>query len=238
MNLIITLLFGLPILLGTCVLLFCKSSKKLTAISISMAFSILLFLIFLELIPETLEKLDYISLLLFVLVGIVLLKGLDHFIPEHHHSKDKHHLSHIGWMSALALVLHNIIEGMALYTSLQANLSMGILIGLGVGLHNIPMGFIIGSTLKEAGYSNHKIILTSLGVSISTLLGGILAYIFKNMITDYILGIMLAVTLGMLVYIVFFELLEHMHHQKKEDNMIGLLLGIVLFIISLFLHTH
>lgn len=238
MNLIITLLFGLPIFLGTIVLLFCKSSKRLTSISISMAFSILLFLIFLELIPETLEKLDYISLLLFVLVGIAILKALDHFIPEHHHSKDKQHISHIGWMSALALVLHNIIEGMALYTALQTNLSMGLLIGIGVGLHNIPMGFIIGSTLKEAGYSNSKILLTSLGVSLSTVLGGILAFVFKNMITDYILGIMLAITLGMLIYIVFFELLEHLHHQRKEDNIIGLLLGAFLFVISLFLHTH
>lgn len=238
MNLWITLLFGLPILLGTIIILFCKESKRLTEMSISMAFGVLLFLIFLELIPETLEKLDYLSLLFFVLMGILLLKGLDHFIPEHHHSKDKHHISHIGFMSALALVLHNIIEGMALYTALTTNLNLGILIGIGVGLHNIPMGMIIGSTLKEAEYSSIKIIITSFGVSISTFIGGIFAYFFQNVITNYTLGMMLAITLGMLIYIVFFELLEHMHHQKKENNILGIMIGSILFAISLFLHTH
>lgn len=238
MNLVITLLFGLPILLGTILILFCKSSKRLTELSISMAFGVLLFLIFLELIPETLEKLDYVSLLFFSLTGILLLKGLDHFIPEHHHSKDKSHISHIGFMSALALLLHNVIEGMALYSALNTNLKMGILIGIGVGLHNIPMGIIIGSTLKEAKFSSFKIILVSLGVSLSTFLGGTLAHFFQSMITEYALGIMLAVTLGMLIYIVFFELLEHMHHQKKENNILGFIIGTFFFVISLFLHTH
>jgi len=238
MNLLITLLFGLPILLGTIVILFCKSSKKLTELSISMAFGVLLFLIFLELIPETLEKLDYLNLLFFGLTGVLLLKGLDHFIPEHYHSKDKHHISHIGFMSALALLLHNLIEGLALYTTLNTNITMGILIGIGVGLHNIPMGMIIGSTLKEANYSSMKIIVISLLVSLSTFLGGLLAYFFQNIITDYVLGIFLAITLGMLVYIVFFELLEHMHHQKKENNILGIMIGAFLFVISLFLHTH
>lgn len=238
MTLAITLLFGLPILLGTIVILFCKSSKKLTELSISMAFGVLLFLIFLELIPETLEKLDYLSLLFYGMIGLLLLKGLDYFIPEHHHSKDKHHISHIGFMAAIALLLHNLIEGMALYTALKTNLTLGLLIGIGVGLHNIPMGIIIGSTLKEANYSSFKIILISLGVSLSTFLGGLLAYFFQNVITDYVLGIMLAVTLGMLVYIVFFELLEHIQHQKKENNILGFLIGAFLFAISLFLHTH
>lgn len=238
MTLAITLLFGLPILLGTIVILFCKSSKKLTELSISMAFGVLLFLVFLELIPETLEKLDYLSLLFYGMVGLLLLKGLDYFIPEHHHSKDKHHISHIGFMAAVALLLHNLIEGMALYTTLKTNLTLGLLIGIGVGLHNIPMGIIIGSTLKEANYSSIKIIFISLGVSLSTFLGGLLAYFFQNVITDYVLGIMLAVTLGMLVYIVFFELLEHLQHQRKENNILGFLIGAFLFAISLFLHTH
>lgn len=234
----ITLLFGLPILLGTMVILFCKSSKKLTELSISMAFGVLLFLIFLELIPETLEKLDYLSMLFYGMLGLLLLKGLDSFIPEHHHSKDKHHLSHIGFMAAIALLLHNVIEGMALYTALNTNLTLGLLIGIGVGLHNIPIGIIIGSTLKEAGFSSFQIILISIGVSLSTFLGGLLAYFFQNVITEYALGIMLAITLGMLVYIVFFELLEHLQHQKKENNILGFLIGACLFAISLFLHTH
>lgn len=238
MNLLITGLFGLPILLGTIFVLFTKHSKKITELSISMAFGVLLLLIFLELIPETLEHLGYLSFLLFVVIGIVLLKLLDIFIPEHEHSNKKDHISHIGIMACVALILHNIIEGMALFTGLQSDLHLGIFIGIGVGLHNIPMGMIIGSTLKGTNHSNQKVIFYSLLVSISTLFGGLIAYFFKEYLTVTFLGIMLALTLGMLIYIEFFELFHHMKYQNKKTNLLGLVIGMAIFIISLFFHSH
>ena len=160
MNLFITFLFGLTILIGVLFILVSKNNKRIVEISISMAFSILLFLIFFELIPEVREHLDIIYLVLGTMAGVCLLKLLDVFIPSHEHSSSFNHVLHISLITSIALILHNIIEGMALYISLKNDIHMGLLLGFGIGLHNIPMGMVIASTLKEAKYSNIKIYIS------------------------------------------------------------------------------
>lgn len=237
MILLITFLFSMTILIGTLIILLTKNNKKLSELSISISFSVLFCLIFLEVIPHTLEHLDYFSMIFYGLVGFAILKLLDLFIPSHEHSNKKDHISHIGIMASIALIIHNLIEGMILYSTLKENLTLGILLGIGIGLHNIPMGMIISSTLKVARYNNIKISLVSFLISLSTLIGALIISLVGN-ISEYVIGIMFALTLGMLVYIVFFELLEHLKHQNKKNNIIGFIVGVILICISLIFHSH
>ena len=88
-------------------------------------------------------------------------------------------------------------------------------------------------------WNNHKIktLLIILGVSLSTFLGGLIMFIFKDLIlNDLILGSILSITLGMLIYIIVFELVPHLNEEKnKANNILGVILGIIIFLISMFL---
>lgn len=233
----ITFLFGLTVLLGTIIILLFKRKKKISELSISIAFSVLFCLIFLEVIPHTLEHINYFEMIVYTLIGFILLKLLDLFIPEHEHSNHKEHVFHIGLMSAIALIIHNLIEGMILYSTLNKNFNLGILLGIGIGLHNIPLGMVIGSTLKDAKYNKTKIIMISFFISLSTFIG---AFVLSSIgeISEYFIGMMFAITLGMLVFIVFFELLEHLKHQDKKNNIIGFIIGALIICVSLIFHHH
>ncbi len=234
MNLLFTFLFGLTVFLGACLIFIFKDSKKIIEMSISMGFSVLVFLIFIELLPEALEHFKYYYVLIYAFIGLLFLKILDKFIPKHNHNEEGHSF-HISLMSSIALIIHNIIEGMVLYQSLNNDFGMGLMMGFGIGLHNIPMGLIISSTLTEAKFSKKKIAIYTFLLSLSTLFGGFIMYLFNNILL-HIEGIMLSITLGMIVYITFFELLEHMQNQDKKNNIIGLLIGIILFLLSMLLH--
>ena len=59
MSLFITFIFGLTVFLGTVVILLVKEDKRIRELSISIAFSVLFCLIFLEVIPHTLEHINY-----------------------------------------------------------------------------------------------------------------------------------------------------------------------------------
>ena len=233
----ITFLFGLTVLLGTVIILLFKRKKKISELSISIAFSVLFCLIFLEVIPHTLEHINYFEMIVYALIGFILLKLLDLFIPNHEHSNHKEHVFHIGLMSSIALIIHNLIEGMILYSTLNKNFNLGILLGIGIGLHNIPLGMVIGSTLKDAKYNKTKIIMISFIISLSTFIGGFILFLIGE-ISEYFIGMMFAITLGMLIYIVFFELLEHLKHQDKKNNIIGFVIGALIICVSLFFHHH
>ena len=166
-----------------------------------------------------------------------ILTLLDIFIPEHDHEHGLSHecteenLLHIGIVSTIAIVLHNIIEGMAVYSITTESVKVGLLMALGVGLHNIPMGMVIYSTLKKE--AKKKRILMIFLSTISTFIGGLLMTLISSLISDFVIGILLCLTLGMIIYIVFFELLPHVLHSKNKIlSIIGILIGILIIVIS------
>lgn len=243
MALIITLIVGLFTFLGSLIIIFIKNNKKIVDFSISIGFGVLFALIILELIPETLEliqtKFMVVSSIITVIVlgalGILILKMLDKFVPNHD-SDNKNNLIHIGVMTSIALIIHNLLEGMAIYTSLSSSLKFGTILGIGVALHNIPLGMSITSLFYNNGKNNKKAVLMSLLVSLSTFIGGLITFIFAGAIlNEFYRGIILSITLGMLIYIVLFELLPHMVENKNKNNVIlGMLIGITLLILSTF----
>lgn len=194
---------------------------------------------FLDLVPEIIEETSGIRYLLVVLlcgVGIVILKVLDHYVPEHEGSEESEegNLVHIGIMSAVAIVLHNIVEGMTVYSVASQSIKSGITLALGVALHNIPMGALIYSTLKSEsrGKRNTILILSSL----STFIGGLVMMALSSILSPSFFIILMSLALGMVLYILFWELLPSALHSKdKGITVLGTLLGLLLVVASLFL---
>lgn len=244
--LILTVLVGLFILLGSVLGIAFKQNKKITDLGVSIAFGVIITLIAVELIPEILSSsIDYLgkargllisSVLAFL--GFIILQQLDLFIPHHeeenHHHKHEcrdEHLKHIGIITSITLILHNIIEGMSLYITTLADIKMGLILCIGIGLHNIPMGLVIASSFINE-FNKKKIIIISLIVSLSTTLGGLFIY-FSGIQSELVMSLLLSVTLGMLIYIVFCELLDQiLNIEDKKTTAIGIISGIVILLIS------
>lgn len=255
--LLLTLLVGLFILLGSFIGINYKNNKKITDFSISIAFGVIISLILFEILPETFEVLNgeigvvrtIFVIIILSLIGITLLKLLDLFVPHHEHEahhKHQHesdkchndHLYHIGIMSSIGVIAHNIIEGMSLYLVSSTSLISGILLCVGIGLHNIPMGLVISSTLTSSNFSKNKILKISLIVSVATFIGGLLMFMIGG-VNELVEGILLGLTLGMLIYISIFELLHQIYHMKnKKITLTGVVVGIVLLLISILLGHH
>lgn len=245
-GLLFTLLLGLFILIGTGIVFLTKNNDKFIQFSLSLALGVMVTLVGIDLLPEVVEimseTLDNICFLLvtilFILTGVLGLKILDKFIPDHDEDGelDNDNLHHIGIISSIALILHNIIEGMAIYSTFVSSFKLGLMISIGVGLHNIPLGMVIASTFYKYNNSKKKTILISSLISLSTFLGGLIMYLLSSFISELLLGVLLSITLGMVLYIIIFELLPHVIESKyKKTSILGCLLGVILMLFSLFL---
>lgn len=243
-GLVFTLLLGLFILIGTGIVFLTKNNDKFVQFSLSMALGVMVTLIGIDLLPEVIEIMSnefnniisIFMILIFVLIGLMGLKILDKFIPEHDEDGelDSDNLHHIGIVSSIALVLHNVIEGMAIYSTFVSSFKLGLMISIGVGLHNIPLGMVIASTFYKYNNNKKKTTIISLLISLSTFLGGLIMYLLSSFISELLLGILLSITLGMVLYIVIFELLPHVIENKyKKESIMGCLVGIGLMLLSL-----
>lgn len=247
-----TLGLGMFILIGAFIVLVMKDKTKLVEFSIGLAFGVMILLLVLELTPESFEKLKesfdgihpYMISFIAMTLGIVLLKILDLFIPDHEHHEHENHeakevkenLFHIGYVSSIAIILHNIIEGMAVYGTISSSTSMGFLMSIGVGLHNIPLGMAITSTVYQTNKDKKKTFALLLGIALSTFVGGLFMFLFRTeLLNSMIIGILLSVTSGMLIYIILFELLPHiMEAKNKKSAILGVALGALIFVVSMF----
>ncbi len=245
LGLFLTLALGLFILFGSAIVFLMKNGDRLVNFSIGMALGVMSALGILELFPEALEHLEETSignpiiiLIAMTIVGIAFLKLLDKFIPDHdleNHSEKEvnENLHHIGLVSSIALVLHNVIEGMAIYSTVTTNSKLGLFMCIGVGLHNIPLGMVITSTFYKYNKSIKKTLLASTLISLSTFLGGVIMCLVSNMITPLLLGILLSITLGMIIYIVIFELIPHVKEEIQDKTVwVGIIIGICILLIS------
>jgi len=239
MGLFITFLLGLFFLLGVLFVHFQKNTKLVELLSISIALGTMSSLVIFDLIPEMLEHMEGVSfiwIILLVIFGIAILKGLDFFVPDHDdhdapHKCSEENLVHIGVVSLIAIVLHNIIEGMAVYSLSVESLKTGALIALGVGLHNIPMGMVIASTMEHEG-KNMKVLSYSLAI-LSTFVGGLFMQFIHMYISDFVIGVLICITLGMILYIILFELIPHVFHSNnKKISIVGIVIGVIILLIS------
>ena len=260
MALLITLILGLSILAGVLIVKITDRSSGISDFSLALAFGTMTALAAVELVPEIFEHCGrggFFVVPLGLAAGLFLLKGLDALVPDHghhhgsgcggyaaghavhHHGHDESpedtaEMIHIGTMSAIAIAFHNIIEGMAVYSVARESLQMGIVMALAVGLHNVPMGMILYTTLrKETKRRMYGLLAAAV---LSTFVGGLLMAALWTVLTDFFIGILMSLTLGMVVYIVIFELWPHLKDTwRTAGTAAGFLIGWVLIVIGLFL---
>ena len=186
-GLVLTLVLGLFIIIGAFLMHIFENKERFLVISLSMAFGVMVSLIFLELLPESFEIFNekYSSIisiamiLIFSIIGFLILKILDKFIPDHE-DDDEANLIHVGIVSSIAIILHNIIEGMAIYNTFNTSINLGILLSIGVGLHNIPLGMVLSSTFYKSLSNKKKSNVIIFLISTSTFVGGLIMCIFNN----------------------------------------------------------
>lgn len=249
-GLLTTLLLGIFILIGALLAFLVKKKDKVVDFSIGLALGVMLMLSVLDLLPEVIEQLGLNHIYIFIIGtigGYYLLKLLDKFIPDHDHNEEKNltvkekkeNLIHIGVVTSLALVLHNIIEGMAVYTTILSDAKLGLAVTLGIGFHNIPLGMVIAATFYQSNENFWKTITIISAVALSTFVGGLVMF-FLNLstINPILLGTLLSITLGMLVFITFSELIPRIRESKnKKISYLGMIIGIMILLIS-SLHHH
>ena len=242
--LLLVLLASSFFIFGYLLTLIIKKKNNLVDIAIGMSFSVLALLAIFELNSEAMENFNFyygnrlISLALLIgsmAIGMGVLKLIDKFVPHHNHFEEKethhHHLYHIGLMTFISLVLHNLVEGMAIYSLGSSDLNSGLMLAIAIGLHNLPFGMQIGTLMNN----KLKTILLITGLILSTIIGGVLGGIVGS-INVLLIGILVAITLGMVVYLLVFELLPEIKASKNKKNIyLGMIIGTIIMGVSLIL---
>lgn len=186
-----------------------------------------------HLIPESYVDLGFwtTSIMIFIAILIFFLieKGL-HW--HHHHDVDDKHT--LGLMNLIADSFHNFLDGIIIAGTFLASIPLGISTTLNVLLHEIPQELGDFGVLLHSGFTIKKALIANLLVSLVSLVGGILGFMFFN-VFEGLTGYITAFAAGGFIYIATTDLIPEIKEEAKEHKLwfaiICFLLGFVLMFI-------
>ena len=240
---IITFIAGISTLIGGLVpFLNIKNKENVVLISLAFAAGIMISISIFDLLPESFSflfnKYNFLSIIFIVLLsfiaGMIVFKTLDKLL-----TKDVDNLYRVGIFSMIAIIIHNIPEGIITFILSTNDIRLGVLMGMSIALHNIPEGISIMVPIYYGTGSFKKAFMLTLVAGLAEPLGGIVFYfLFKNYISNLILGILFAFITGIMIYLSFKELLpKSLHYGKYNVTLSFFMIGILFFlIISIFMH--
>jgi len=234
--LILSILAGFTTNLG---LLFTFFSKKrveeVITIALSFAMGVMSLISIKELIPEPLAYLNENYSLGIVLILLFLCPFLSYIIIKISklNIKKGSNLYKVGILNMLTLLLHNIPEGIVVFTSSMASKTLGFKIALSIAAHNLPEGICIAVPIYYSTNSRKKALLYTFISGFAEPIGAFATYLFlRPFISVFFLNIVLYFVGCLMLIIAIDEILpEVLGYHKKWCMLIGLSLSLfILFI--------
>lgn len=154
-------------------------------------------------------------------IGILFLLTLDHIIPHLHMDTDKAEGPSVSlprsMMLILAVILHNIPEGMAVgvvYAGLLTGdsgitIAGALALSLGIAIQNFPEGAIISMPLRSEGMGKGRAFLWGVLSGAVEPLGGLCTILLAELMVPA-LPYLLSFAAGAMIYVVVEELIPEM----------------------------
>lgn len=240
--LLLSFLAGMSTILGAFfIYIKTKDTERLVTISLGFAAGVMVSVSFSDLFPNANmlliqyagDKMGVILGVFFLAVGILLAAGIDHFVPHQEYDETTGEAPHkdlfrVGFVSTIAIGLHNFPEGIATFMAGYENAALGISIALAIALHNIPEGVSVAMPIYYATGSKKKAFQYTFLSGVAEPIGALLAFlILRPFINDISLGAIFAIVAGIMVYISIEELIpSSRQYGHDREALIATFIGI------------
>jgi ZIP family zinc transporter len=199
---------------------------------------------FVELLQGGVETVGFGPAHLAFFAGMLGMFLIDFLIP-HEYMAERHRtegagqegLLKTGLLVALGIGIHNFPEGMATFAGAMQDVSLGVAIAGAIALHNIPEGLAVSAPVYAATGSRSKAFLWSFLAGVAEPAGAaVAALVLLPFLSEAVLGLMLAVVAGIMVFISLDELLPVARSFGQEHlSIVGVGLGMAVMAASLWM---
>ncbi|MDD1624906.1 MAG: ZIP family metal transporter, partial [Methylococcaceae bacterium] len=166
-------------------------------------------------------------------------QGDDH-AHGHSHSHGHSNAKSAGVLIILGDSIHNFVDGVLIAAAFLTDVQLGIVTSLAVAAHEIPQEVGDFAILLDSGYSKGKALFYNILASLTTVLGGVLAYFSLENLHDS-LPYFLALAASSFIYIAVADLIPSLHTKtdmKTSLQQIALIAAGVFLICSLHGIAH
>ena len=229
-----------------------RNSNKFLSFVLAFASGLMLAVICFDLIPDSIEISSVYVTILGIILGIIIMVLCDNLVQNifskkvninnsygkkgYLNKKNSKKAIDIGLLKtgiivSIGLALHNIPEGLAIGSGFDSSTSLGLSLALAICLHDIPEGISMAVPMKNGGMNPIKVMFYVILSGIATGIGALIGAIVGN-ISRQVIAVCLSFAAGAMLYIVTGELIPEANQlYKGRITALGNMMG---FIIGLF----
>ncbi len=257
---LLTALAGLSTGVGSAIAFISRrTNKKLLCLSLGFSAGVMIYISMIELLGAARESLtaelgtaagNWASIISFF-GGMLVVAGIDRLVPSYENPHELHMLEEMsdearereprllrmGVLSAIAIAVHNLPEGMATFAAALKDPALGISIAIAIAIHNIPEGIAVSVPIFYATGDRKKAFAWSFISGLAEPAGAVIGYlILAPFLSETVFGILFASVAGIMVFISFDELLPAAEEYGEHHvALYGLLAGMAIMAVSLVL---
>ena len=183
-----------------------KHSNKFLSFILAFASGLMMSVICFDLLPEALGISNIANVIIGTIIGIVSMIFCDILVEKKFsvNSKTKgmeNNLLKTGIIVSIGLAIHNFPEGLAIGSGFEATLKLGLSLAIAICLHDIPEGISMAVPMKNGGMKISKVIFYVILSGITTGIGAFFGVIIGS-ISQVVISICLSFAAGAMLYIV------------------------------------
>lgn len=251
----LTMLAGLTTAVGGAIA-FITKKDNLKALSVGLGFSagVMIFISLVDIIPssENLLKTNYPHMYQWMVfggfvLGLLVSILIDYFLPDHVDTEellhpddpahDHYKLKRAGFLTAIAICIHNFPEGMATFLTTTQNITLGLSVAFAIAIHNIPEGIAVALPIYHVTGKKRYAMLYAALSGITEPIGALVGmFIFGLFVPQILVGFLMAAVAGIMTYISFDTLLPlAKEYGNWHLSIVGIISGILFIWLSLIL---
>ena len=210
-------------------------SNKFLSFILSFASGLMMSVICFDLIPEAIEISNVLISIMGIFFGITGMVFCDLLVQSKFTNNKKissNNLLKTGIVVSIGLAIHNFPEGLAIGSGFDVSARLGISLAVAICLHDIPEGISMAVPMKNGGMAIWKVSLYVFLSGVTTGIGVLAGVIIGN-ISQTIIAMSLGFAAGAMLYIVSGELIPESNKlYKGRIGAVGNMLGFIIGIIA------
>jgi ZIP family zinc transporter len=245
--LVLTALAGLSTTIGSLLgILVRKPGPRFMALTLGFSGGVMILVSFVELLAGGIEAVGFGLAHVAFFAGMLGMFLIDFLIP-HEYMAERHKtegraqetLLKTGLLVALGIGIHNFPEGMATFAATLQDVSLGAAIAVAIAIHNIPEGLAVSAPVYAATGSRSRAFLWSFLSGVAEPAGAVVAaLVVLPFLNATVLGLMLSVVAGIMVFISLDELVPVARSFGQEHlSIAGVVMGMAVMAASLWMLT-
>lgn len=210
-----------------------RVSEKWLDFGLSLSAGVMLGTSLYELLPESIEKSGLGVAIFGFLSGIVLIMAIERLVPHEHLYKglngpsvSRSRLRSV-YLVTLAVIIHNIPEGMAVGASSYVSIQAGLATSASIAVQDVPEGYAVSFPLSMISRKKLKPLLVAVLSGLSETITAVVTALLSMVVA--VEGLMLSISAGAMLYVVSHEVIPETHRHGYEFlATLGFVFGFVL----------